>query len=487
MITIGSRPSRRELVLVFVMALAAFAYFAGSTQDGNTHSRLGLVRAIAVEHRFEIDTTQLTYEWRDFLTQDRSFYNGHYYSDKAIGSSVIGAAIWAPVHTVLYLMGLPTDGRVFRVGATFLGVSVLCAFLAPLIYWFVATVADGRRAALVMVAIVFGTPLLKYSTAYYGHVQAGLFLFVAFLVWWYAKRRHQLSYVQAFASIALVGFMVVTEYPTALLALVFGGYMLWVLRELGRAADWRVWAASAAGGLLALSPMLYYNHSVYGNVLTTGYQHHATAKFATAHAQGLSGIGLPDPMVMMAMTVHPLMGIFWQSPVLLLAAPGWMAMRRAGAHPELWFSLTAILAYVALISGYYEWSGGLAYTPRHLIPLFPLFAIPLAFLSRRWLTIGWCLTGVSIVQHMVAVSAKWNYISRLLRETLDANHHPTTVFVSTIWTICWQNLRDGLYVANRGALFMPAGFMTLVPLLLVETVLAVFLLRTIAAQERTAG
>jgi len=468
------------------MALAAFAYFAGSTQDGNTHSRLGLVRAIAVEHRFEIDTTQLTYEWRDFLTQDRSFYNGHYYSDKAIGSSVIGAAIWAPVHAVLYLMGLPTDGRVFRVGATFLGVSVLCAFLAPLIYWFVATVADGRRAALVTVAIVFGTPLLKYSTAYYGHVQAGLFLFVAFLVWWYAKRRHQLSYVQAFASIALVGFMVVTEYPTALLALVFGGYMLWVLRELGRAADWRVWAASAAGGLLALSPMLYYNHSVYGNVLTTGYQHHATAKFAAAHAQGLSGVGLPDPIVMMAMTFHPLMGIFWQSPVLLLAAPGWMAMRRAGAHPELWFSLSAIFAYVALISGYYEWSGGLAYTPRHLIPLFPLFAIPLAFLSRRWLTIGWCLTGVSIVQHMVAMAAKWNYISRMLRETLDANHHPTTVFVSTIWTICWQNLRDGLYVANRGALFMPAGFTTLLPLLLVETVLAVFLLRTIAAQERTA-
>ena len=89
--TIGNaRASRSELVLVYLMAIVAFAYFAGTAEDGNTYSRLGLVRALAVEHRFEIDTTQLEYDWRDFRTQDRAFYNGHYYSDKAIGSSLIG-------------------------------------------------------------------------------------------------------------------------------------------------------------------------------------------------------------------------------------------------------------------------------------------------------------------------------------------------------------------------------------------------------------
>jgi hypothetical protein len=475
-----SRPSRRELALVFLMALTGFAYFAGTSQDGNTHSRLGLVRAIAVEHRFEIDTTQLTYEWRDFLTEDRSFYNGHYYSDKAIGSSLVGAALWAPVDRALRLIGLPTDGRVFKVGATFLGVSLLCAFLAPLVYRFVATVADGGMAALVTMALVFGTPLFKYSTAYYGHVQAGLFLFGAFLICFHARRRHQLSYAQASAASALVGFMFVTEYPTALLALVLGGYMLFVLRELGRVADWRVWMASAAGGLLALAPLLFYNHTVYGNLFTTGYQHHATARYAAAHAQGLAGIGPPDPIVMFAMTFHPLMGIFWQSPFLLLAVAGWMAMRRGEARAELWFSLTAILAYVTLLSGYYDWSGGLAYTPRHLIPMLPLFAIPLAFLPRRWQTIGWCLAGWSIVQHLVAVSAKWNNIPRLLRDSLDAWQRPTKVFVSTIWSVCWPNLQDGLFVANRGSWFMPPGFATLLPLLLVELILAVLLARALA-------
>jgi len=475
---------RRELLLVFLMALVAFAYFAGSDEDGNSYSRLGLVRALAVEHRFEIDTTQLSDEWRAFRTKDRSFHNGHYYSDKAIGSSLVGAAVWAPVHGVLQRLGLPTGGRAFKFGATFLGVSLLCACLAPLIYYFVVTAADARTALFVTVALIFGTPLFKYSTVYYGHVQAGLFLFAAFLIWFCARRRKHISVVEAFGSCVLVGCMVVTEYPTALLGLVLGGYMLVVLRDLDRLADWRLYAAGAAGCLIAISPLVYYNISVYGDPFTTGYQHHATAQFAAAHAQGLSGIGMPDPIVMIAMTFHPLMGVFWQSPFLLLAAPGWMAMRRSEHRAELLFSLTAIVAYIALISGYYEWSGGQAYTPRHLVPLFPLFAIPLAFLPRRWMTAGWCLLGLSIAQHLVAVAARWDFMSRFIRATLDASHHPTTVFVSTIWSVCWPNLRAGMFLKSRGALFMPSGFATLLPLLLVEAVLAVLLVRALAAREQ---
>ena len=160
---------------------------------------------------------------------------------------------------------------------------------------------------------------------------------------------------------------------------------VFVMRDIGRSADWRIYTAAAAGFAVALAPLLYYNAQVYGQFFTTGYQHHATAKFAAAHAQGLAGIGMPDPVVIGAMTIHPLMGIFWQSPVLLLAFVGLFAHDSKDYRAELCLALAAILAYVTLISGYYEWSGGLAYTPRHLIPVLPLFAIPLAFLPRRWI------------------------------------------------------------------------------------------------------
>jgi hypothetical protein len=478
------RASIRELAVVYLMAVTAFGYFVGTWQDGNTYSRLALVRAVAQEHRFEIDTSQLTDEWSDFRTIDRSFYNGHYYSDKAIGSSLIGAVVWVPARWLLRGAGVPVDVRWFKVTAPFFGVSLVCALLAPLIYAFVTSISGGRMALLVTSAIVFGTPVYRYSTGFYGHVQAGLFFLAAFLIWFRGRKRGRISYLQAFASCVLLGYMVVTEYPTAVLALVLGCYMLFVLLELGRLPDWRTYAAGAAGFLLGLSPLLYYNLRVFGNIFTTGYQHHATAKFAAAHSQGLSGIGMPDPMVMGAMTFHPLMGIFWQSPVLLLAVVGWMAMRRTQHRAELWFSLSAILAYVALISGYYNWSGGLSYTPRHLIPLMPLFAVPLAFLPLRWAGLGWSLAVLSIAQHMIAAAARLEYLVRLIERTLDANHHPTTVFVSTIWSQCWSNLRAGLYLKNRGTwLISGGGFPTLLPLVLVEAALVVVLVRAIAHRE----
>jgi hypothetical protein len=271
--------------------------------------------------------------------------------------------------------------------------------------------------------------------------------------------------------------MVVTEYPTAVLALVLGGYMLVVLRDLGRLAAWPTYAATAAGVVLALAPLLYYNVHVYSNPFTTGYQHHAAAEFAAAHAQGLSGIGLPDPVVLFASTFHPLMGVFWQSPVLLLAVVGWLSARGSEYRAASLFSFVAVTAYLLLISGYYDWVGGTAYTPRLLIPIYPLFAIPLAFLPRRWQLAGLVLCAISILQHLIAVSASWESLMALLDAAFDSDGHPTMFFASTIWNVCWVNLRAGLFLANRGLLFWSGGgFATLVPLLLAETVLVVALL-----------
>jgi hypothetical protein len=474
------RATRSELLLVYLVAVTAFGYFVGTWQDGNTYSRLSLVMAITEEHRFEIDTSQLAHEWRQFRTADRSFYNGHYYSDKAIGSSFLGALAWAPVHTLLQSTGTTVEQRVFKVLSTFLGVSLVCALLAPMVYGFVTGVAGSRQALLVTAAIVFGTSVFKYSTGFYGHVTAGVCLLGSALIWIRARQTRHLSWLQVFASCFLAGFMVVIEYPAAVLALVLGGYMLLVLRDLGRLQDWRVYLVGASAVVLAASPLLLYNLAVYGHPLTTGYHHHATAKFAAAHSQGLAGIGLPDPVVMFAMTLHPLMGIFWQSPVLLLAVPGWVTMWKAAYRMEAGLSLTAILMYVALISGYYEWSGGLAYTPRHLIPILPMFAIPLAFLPARWRPLAWGLAGLSILQHLIAVVGRPDWVLRTVRATLDANGHPGMDFTSTIWTVIWPNLMAGRFLKNRGSLLLSEGFVSLVPLLLLEAALVFLLIRSAA-------
>jgi hypothetical protein len=289
----GRRASFAELTLVYLMALTAFCYFVGTWQDGNTLSRLSLVKSLAEEHRFEIDTTQQSYELREFRTQDRSYVNGHYYSDKAIGSSLIGAAAWAPIYRVLQAANVRLEQRFFKAAAALLGVSVICAALAPVIYGFVTSVAGGRMALLVTSAIMFGTPVFRYSTGFYGHVQAGLYFLAAFLIWFEGRRSGRVSGPQVFVSSLLLGWMVVTEYPTAVLAPLLSGYALGVLREQQRLSDWRLYAIAAAGGLIAFTPLLWYNLLVFGHPFSTGYQYHATATFAAAHAAGLSGIGAP--------------------------------------------------------------------------------------------------------------------------------------------------------------------------------------------------
>jgi len=471
------RASRRQLVLAYLMAVVAFTYFAGSWGDGNTASRLSLVLALVEEHRFTIDTSQTNPRWQQFDTQDRSYYQGHYYSDKAIGSSLVGAVAWTPVHSLLRLARIPIEPHIFTFFATVLGVSLVCALVAPLVFAFVTSLAGARRAAWVMGAIVFGTPIFKYSTGYYGHVQAGLLYFTAFTLWFDARRRRHLSASRAFASGLLLGFMVVTEYPTAVLALVLGGYMLVALRDLGLASAWRPYAATAAGFVLALTPLVYYNVHVFGDPWTTGYQHHATAEFAAAHAHGLSGIGPPDPIVLFASTFHPLMGIFWQSPLLLLAFVGWLAAEGPEIRAASWFSFAAVTTYLVLLSGYYDWAGGTAYTPRHLIPLYPLFAIPLACLPRRWRHVAVALGAVSILQHVIAVAASWDSLDALLDMAIE-DGHPTTYALSTIWSVCWVNLRAGLFLKNPAMLVWPTGgFVTLAPLLVAEVMLLVALLK----------
>src|SRR5262249_30612361 len=156
----------------------------------------------------------------------------------------------------------PVEPQTFAFFATVLGVSLVCALMAPLVFAFVTSVAGPRTAAWGTAAILFRTPIFKYSTRYYGHVQAALLYFAAFTLWFDARRRRHLSAWTAFASGLLLGYMVVTEYPTAVLALVFGGYMVVVLRDLSLAAEWRPYAATAAGFVLAIMPLAYYNLNV---------------------------------------------------------------------------------------------------------------------------------------------------------------------------------------------------------------------------------
>lgn len=455
----------REAILVFLMVIIGYGYFS-SERDVNINSRLALVKAFVDEGRLEIDS----YHNAELYTVDKSYYNGHFYSDKAIGASVLGIFAYYPVRWIYAHEGVRLTPRLFREWLTFLAVSLPTALIAPFLYVLIKQItASASRALIITLAVSLGTSLYKYGTAFYGHSLAAVFFFLAFLIWFYARQRKSVSLPLTFLSSFLLGFMVVTEYPTAVLVLLSSFYILFTLYQTGQLSNWRLYAIMAAGFIIPICIQLYYNNSIFGTPFTTGYSHEASETFKAAHANNFMGIGLPDLRIFLYQTFHPSLGIFWQSPILILALIGCFFMaKKEEYHIEIFFILGASILFILLISGYYMWWGGVAFTPRHLIPILPLFALPLAFVPEK-ASIPLLIAGlISIFQNLLMAASGYEGLPEYLNALLDGKLIPTYTGM-LIYIVCLPNLINDQMMNNRGLQLLDLhGPLSLCPLLLLE-------------------
>jgi len=454
-----------EAILVFLMVVIGYGYFS-CEQDVNINSRLALVKAFVDEGRFEIDS----YHNTELYTFDKAYFNGHYYSDKAIGTSVLGVIAYYPVRSIYVREGIRLTTGLFREWLTFLAVSLPTALIAPFLYVLIKQItASTTRSLIITLAISLGTPLYKYGTAFYGHTLAAMFFFLAFLIWFYARRRRSISLPLTFLSSLLLGFMVITEYPTAVLALLLSLYILFTLYQSKQLFNWKIYAIIAAGFIIPIFIQLYYNISIFGTPFITGYSYESNELFRAAHATSFMGIGWPDLRIALYQTFHPSLGIFWQSPILLLAMIGWIFMAKKEEYrAEMYFTLFAIVLFILLISGYYMWWGGGAFTPRHLIPILPLFALPLAFIPSR-VSIPLSIAGlISVFQNLLMTACGYEGQAVYLDTLLDGKFiHGYKGMV--IYEICLPNFINGNMMNNRGLQLLDLqGPLSLLPLLLLE-------------------
>jgi hypothetical protein len=464
-----------RVCLIFLVALVAFSYFNrdNNRRDHSVESRMALVKALVDERRFEIDSFHNSL----FSTSDKAYYDGHYYSDKAIGISLLGAIVYKSILWVAGLTGWELPFRYFRDMITIFTISWLAAWIAPLLYLLIRRISPDTSAgqsAFLALATTLGTPYFKFSTFFYGHAIAGLFLLAAFYIWFTYHQTGSISLPRVFLSGFLLGWMIITEYPTILLAAAAGIYILIVLWKMQSLTDWRVYLLVAAGAILPLGALLFYNYAAFGGIFTLGYTHEAAEKFHTAHNTGLFGVGLPNPAAIFYMTFHHTMGIFWQSPILLLALPGWYYLFRSGKfRPEAWFTLLTVCLYIVFMSGYYMW-WGYAFTPRHLIPVLPLFVLPLASLPKKYFPIL-IITGViSIIQMLIVAAANSDGLPELLIPAFETG--VLTNPGSIIYGIYLPNLLNGLFVHNLGeTLFHLEGFAIFLPFIAIQAVLIIAL------------
>ncbi|MBN1628670.1 MAG: hypothetical protein JW990_02805, partial [Thermoleophilia bacterium] len=296
-----------------------------------------------------------------------------------------------------------------------------------------------------------GTLAFPYSTVLFGHQLAAVAIGFAFLLLW--RQRDAWSPRRGLVAGGLLGFAAMSDAMGLFVAGLLGCYAIWVAARRERTISTVVArvAPLACLGLAVFSVQLIANWSSFGNPLTFPHIYHAQESFRLRHTAGFFGIHLPQLYPLYQLTVGPWRGLFYGSPVLLLALPGVFLLGRKWRAEAITIA-ACYLAVLLIHSGYENWTTGSAYGPRYQIVVLPLLVFAVAPAAARWPFVFKTLTVVSIA-FTTTVTATTPLLPEDLRNPL----------LNAFEQFAVGNLQH----ANLGSLIGLPGLLSLAPLVIV--------------------
>jgi hypothetical protein len=464
----------KEAVL-FLLLLLCYTYTLPRWADPNQNSRLDMVVAVVDDGTFQIDNYVEN-------TVDYAEVGEHYYSDKAPGAAFLGIPVYAVLKRFLDLpimdslmgrlvgnealkatlrergTGLLEHKVRFAIAQTvlaFMASALPTALMGALMYRLLARFTP-RRWPGILVILGYGllTPAFAYAGAFYGHQLSAACLFTAFyLVFVGAKPLPTRSLL---AIGFLLGYSVITEYPSILLVGILFLYTFYRLSDQRRIA-WVI----LTGALIAAGWMTY-NTSIFGSPLELGYSY--SELWTEQHHTGFMSLTWPHWEVIWGITFSPFRGLFVLSPLLLLAVPGFVRWWRSGEHrPEFWVALTSVLAMFLFNSSSIMWWGGFAVGPRYLLPMLPFMALSIVFAFREWGNHMW-MRVLNIILFAWSLIATWGL-------TLAEQAFPPEILRNPLVEYAWPNWQTGNIARNLGMFLHLPGILSLLPLLVGVTAL----------------
>ncbi|MBX6772205.1 MAG: hypothetical protein IRY83_10805, partial [Chloroflexi bacterium] len=464
--------TRRGIVLA-VLALLVYAYFLPRWAAWNENSRLDLMISLVDDHTLTIDRYVGN-------TGDYAFYRGHYYSDKAPGMVFLGvfpylalrtatppalvARLAAQASTDAALAatlraggeGVTTDRLWFflaLVVTSFLTAAVPSALLVLLFHWLIGELGVSEPFRSVSTAIyAFGTIAFSYANSLIGHQTSAFFLFAAFCLL-QAIRRGSCGRQWLPLAGFLLGYAAINEYQTVLIGGLLG---LYVLIVIGR--DPGTIARLAIGALPPLVALGTYDLAAFGTILPVGYFH--STLWASVHDQGFVSLTYPHLDALWGITFSSYRGLFFLSPVLLLALPGYLALwRRRQNRPEFWILLLAPTAFLLFNSSSAMWEGGFAIGPRYLIPSLPFLAAAMGVgMHWTWQQFRW-------LRLPVVAAALWSFAA-VWAESIAGQGYPD-YRPNPLMTFSLPRLLVGDIARNLGMAVGLHGWASLLPLVLI--------------------
>ncbi|HKP55070.1 MAG TPA: hypothetical protein VJV78_00035 [Polyangiales bacterium] len=357
----------RELLLaLLVLVISSYAWMFSKVSVPNERTRAYLTVALVDHGTIAIDQSLRRFG----AVYDLASFGGHYYTDKAPGSSLLAVPIYgfvrlfspAEAWDIVSLCNLFRTYLMLPFGL--LGFVLLRSLLRGL------GISDAGRD-VASLAFSLGSPMLHYSNAFYGHVLVATLVLGA-LRCLRAAEGGKLGWFAAAGGCA--GLAGLVEYQAIVLAALLGMPILFQpLRRILPGA-----LAYLAGGLPFALALLWYDARAFGGPFELSYQHLVASTLQELHGFGLAGATSPTREVLYEMATSPSRGLFCTAPLLgfgLCALP--FVHRRLGW--SLWLTCLLGSAYfVLIVASSSVWFGGWSFGLRLLIPIYGMLAIAAA-------------------------------------------------------------------------------------------------------------
>jgi hypothetical protein len=358
---------------LFLYLFLAFAFFYNEYPGWNVSTRMNLIYSIVDMGRLSVDyyRTQPGYE-----TDDIAYYNGHYYCDKSPILSFMGVPAywaWAQGRDLLGLKVDPLEGK-YPVALT--TVCLFGALLGVLLFRILKHIRPNPEEQLSLVLFYsLGTTAMPYSFLFLSHQAAALFAFGSFCLAFYVlNNREKIARDWYHGGLLVSGFLsglaMATEQPTGIIMIALAAYVFY------RMPDKKEMAWYIPGIIAGLMLPMPYNYACFGSPFSSGYKYEVHPVFKTEMSKGLMGVTLPHLDAFWGITFSQFRGLFFMSPFLLFAFPGFYSLWKSGKYKiESLMCLFIIAGFILFNSSYYAWWGGWGIGPRHMVPMLPFLIV----------------------------------------------------------------------------------------------------------------
>lgn len=366
---------------ILILTFLTYAYFY---QGGfaNQNTRFNLTNAMVFEKTLSIETFHEN-------TVDKIEFQGKHFSEKAPGTSLMALPATYLLSFFISLDQLKKNertGDILLYLVTALTISLVTAissifFRRSLLL--LSPECSQATSVFLTFLVYLGTPLFAYATMLFSHaLSASLLIFAVYLGLTLRTITSPLNGFLKLCGVHLfLGYAMITEYPVLFPAM---GVSLGIYFLLPQETKRTYWASVT---MLLVPALIWalYQYQTFGSIFNLGYGNLRNTIFDGEMSKGFFGVRIPSLKTAILLLFGTYRGLFFYAPFLLFAFCGYFRRHPSTLLPFKRCTLLGIFGILAVNAGYGYWQGGLAFGPRHLVPIIPLLGLGLALVPFSWL------------------------------------------------------------------------------------------------------